>query len=637
MSAHKLIVAAFACGAAAIICQAALAATKDLGGGFSDHGVATPISCSRGLVCTADGQGRDIILIWLMDHRGVYELLCIDAEKGGAREFPVPFRWGGDSPYASILSSANKYYAHYGSHFIEFDPAQLKFTFWQKTSSGTAMSMTEDDQGRIWSATYPNCGLACFDPKARKLTDYGYINKENWRQYPRAIATDDAGWVYVGVGITKAHLIAFDPATAKAKPLISEGERTHGTPRLLRDVNGKVYARLPNGTWYELYRGQARRLDSAPKIRAKRYIAGSQGLWHRFFPDGKRLVSLDLARRVAIIEDPKTRQRREIRFDYRSEGAHIMAVAAAPNNTICGGTAFPFYFFSYDPATDKWINQPCYGQWNTVARQGDRFFVGGYGGGFLLEWNPFAPWKPTQPGDETCNPRLLAMAKPDINRPHDLLAMPDGRTLILAGTPAYGLTGGGLLIWDRRTGQHMLLKHTDLIKWHSTMSLAALPNGLVVGGTTVAAGTGGERKADQAELYILNPRTGRLIWHGRALEGVYGYTDLCLGRRGFVYGFADSTRFFVFDPKYRRIIRVTDISKTLGPTSGGQGPRVFVKTPGGDIYVLLRRGIAKLDEATFRLSMVAKSPVSIGVGGAYLNGRVYFASGSHLYSYKLGQ
>ena len=72
-----------------------------------------------------------------------------------------------------------------------------------------------------------------------------------------------------------------------------------------------------------------------------------------------------------------------------------MGVAAAPDGTICGGTAFPMRFFSFDPRKDKLVNREAYGQWNTVARQGDRFFVGGYGHGFLLEWDPARPWVDT--------------------------------------------------------------------------------------------------------------------------------------------------------------------------------------------------------------------------------------------------
>ena len=58
------------------------AATEDLGNGFAHHGVATPVSNHRGIVATKDGDGRDIVLAWLMDHRGCYELLLIDAETG---------------------------------------------------------------------------------------------------------------------------------------------------------------------------------------------------------------------------------------------------------------------------------------------------------------------------------------------------------------------------------------------------------------------------------------------------------------------------------------------------------------------------------------------------------------------------
>jgi hypothetical protein len=33
--------------------------------------------------------------------------------------------------------------------------------------------------------------------------------------------------------------------------------------------------------------------------------------------------------------------------------------------------------------------------------------------------------------------------------------------------------------------------------------------------------------------------------------------------------------------------------------------------------------------------MLAQSPVPIDAGGDYLDGRIYFASGSHLYSYEI--
>ena len=96
---------------------------------------------------------------------------------------------------------------------------------------------------------------------------------------------------------------------------------------------------------------------------------------------------------------------------------------------------------------------------------------GGYGYGFLLEWDPTQPWVNTKKGEDS-NPLWLAQSEPDINRPHKLLPYPDGKTLVLAGTPGYGFTGGGLLFWDREKKQATLVKHMQILPEHSTMSLA---------------------------------------------------------------------------------------------------------------------------------------------------------------------
>jgi len=310
-------------------------------------------------------------------------------------------------------------------------------------------------------------------------------------------------------------------------------------------------------------------------------------------------------------------------------------MATAPDGTLCGGTAFPMRCFSYDPRTDAWTNRESYGQWNTVARQGDRFFVGGYGAGFLLEWDPASEWVSTVKDKAGCNPQFLTQCEPSINRPHDLLAHPDGQTLVLAGTPGYGYTGGGLLFWDRATGSRELLEHTAILPDHSTMSLAPLPEGKLLGGSTTGAGTGGEKKAEQAELYILDLASKQIEWHAPMFEGVQSYTDLCPGPDSLVFGFADYTRFFVFDAAERKVIYDEDTGVAFGRTNSQQGPRTFVRTAEGAIYILFVKGIAQLDPETFRLTMVAESPVPIGPGGDYLDGRIYFGSGSHVYSWEV--
>ncbi len=625
---------------AALIClqtAAATPATKDLGQGFSDHGVATPSSCHRGAVATADAEGRPLWLAWLMDHRGCYALLVVDVDAGKAEQHPVPFPLG-DSPFASILSSRGKFYSHFGSHFVEFDPVKREFTICRKTVPQMAMSMTEDQHGVIWSATYPQSGLASYDPQTGLFNDYGHLYKQNWAQYPRSVAADDAGWVYLGVGSTACQIIAFDPRSRQAVPLVPESQRAHGSASVFAGTDGKVYGQ-PNTSqsdnWLALHQGKATAVGKRPKFTPQSLIAGSQGLYHASFPDGRRVQNFDLLEQVLVVEDPKTKSRKTIQFECQSEGAHVMGVAAAPNGTVCGGSAFPMRFFSYDPRGDQWVRRTAFGQWNTVGTQGDRFFVGAYSGGHLLEWDPAAPWVDTVEGRQDCNPRVLTRCSPDIIRPARLLMHPDGRTIIMGGTPAYGMTGGGLLFWDRSSGQRVLLTHQQVIPDQATTSLVALEGGKLLGGTTTSPGTGGETKAKQAELYLLDQATKAIQWHAPLIPAAQGYTDLCLGPDGLVWGFADRTVFFVFDPATRKIVHQRSIAADFTATVSHQGPRVFVQGPKGEVCALFVRAICQIEPQDWQFKLLARSPVPIGAGGDVCQGRIWFASGSHLCSYRL--
>jgi streptogramin lyase len=613
--------------------------SKEIGNRFRDHGVASPISNHRGTVATVDAAGRDVVLVWLFDHRGGYALLMIDVETGKTDEIPMPFPPGGDCPYASILSSRNRFYTHFNGFLAEFDVAKRVFTFHHATARQMAMSMTEDDAGRIWLASYPNSGVVSYDPATGEFRDYGHLYAQNWAQYPRSIAADDTGWIYFGIGSTSGQIIALDPVSGRATPVIPEAERVQGSGTVYRDLNGKVYGH-PGGEskdgWIELHRGAATTIGALGERHEKPYIASSQGLFHRQFPNGRVLQACDLTERLLRVEDPKTGKVVENRFAYTSDGAHLMGVATAPDGTICGGTAFPMRFFSFNPRTDSWINRETWCQCNTLARQGDRFFVGGYTGGFLLEWDPAKPWVRTEKDNPQCNPVYHTDCKPTINRPHGLLAHPDGHYVILAGTPDYGYTGGGLLIWNRKTGERVLLDHNDLLPQHSTMSLAPLSGGKLLAGTTTMPGTGGEKKVHEAELYILDLATQRLEWHEPVLPGIEDYMDLRVRADGLVYGLANRRHFFVFDPVQRKVIHRFDTEPDFGVTNVQQGPRVFVQGEDGTVFILFVKGIARIDPKTFSMTMLVESPAPIGPGGDYLDGRIYFGSGSHLYSWAVG-
>src|SRR5690348_7327483 len=78
------------------------------------HGIPSPTSHARAVVATSDEGKRELVLCWLYDHRGGYALLLIDARTGETETFPTPHPWAGDAPYASLLSTQNKFYTLFG-------------------------------------------------------------------------------------------------------------------------------------------------------------------------------------------------------------------------------------------------------------------------------------------------------------------------------------------------------------------------------------------------------------------------------------------------------------------------------------------------------------------------------------------
>jgi len=613
------------------------ALSQDPGNRFIDHGVTAPVSNHRGVVATVDGNGKNVVLLWLFDHRGGYGLQMIDSETGRSEHFPMPFP-AGDAVYSSLLSSKNKFYTLFKSNFVEFDPVKRAFTFNKESMPQMAMSMTEDKNGLIWAVTYPNSGMVSFNPVTREFKDYGYLYKQNWRQYPRSLVEDDSGWLYFGIGNTASQIIAFNPGSGKTISMLPESERKRGSAFVYRNKNGKVYGQPLQGSkeenWYEFYNGKLQRIGKHLPGPSTTVITGSQGLFHREFPDGKRIKDLDLLKRVLIVEDPEKNSEKEVVFDYASEGAWVMGIAASPDGTIAGGTTFPMRFINYDPGTGKIINREAYGQYDAVAKQGDRFYFAVYPQGALLEWNPAESWVNTKENENT-NPLLLASADPVIHRPHEILACPDGKTIIMSGTPQYGYTGGGLLFWDREKKTNTILEDKAVIPDQSTMSMVALPGGKFLGGTTTSPGTGGEKKAEEAVLYVMDIDSRRVEWQKVMIPKAQSYSDMCTGPDGLIYGMTDRKNLFVFDPVHHTLLHQEETESRFGPGTAKESPRIFISGPNGEIYLLLRKGIVRIELSSFKVYMVAESPVPIETGGDYLDGRIYFVSGSHLFSYKL--
>ena len=591
--------------------------------GFVDHGIPTPVAQTRGVVSTVDQSGQDVILTWLQDWRGGYAILMVNAETGASQQFDVPFKPDGDEPSAIYLSSKNRLYTLFNSQFVEFDVASKRFTFHGKVNGKTAMSLTEDKDGRIWAATYPNNQLVSFNPQNSSLQNHGQLAKESWTQYPRSIAVDAHGWVYVGSGLAASQIYAYNIQSHATQALLSSSQRVSGTAVVTQSQSNVVYAR--NGQQqFMLTNGKASGLGAGARVAESNLKGGAQNLVDREFPSGRRLVSVDMHDRTLVTRDASGQQK-TVKFNYTTQGAALTFVCATGDNKVCGGTRFPMHTFYYSAGDNKFDSKQLPRQPNVMAALGSRLYVAAYPDGKLFQ--------ESENGKNEFSEVLNAY--PSINRPHAMLIMGGGSQIALAGTPEYGTTGGGMMFWNRSSGQKSRIDHWHLVPNHSVQAMVELSNGMLLGGTTVAPGTGGVTKAtDSSELFLMDANTHEVRWRGAPVPGAKTITDLMVGADGLVYGLADSVDLFVFNPNNRQVVSVNRFSKDLGPSVYAQGTRAFVKGADGSIYVLLYNGIGKVDTKAHTVSRVVSSPVRITVGGAAANGRIYFGSNNHLYSWK---
>lgn len=590
---------------------------------FLDHGVAVPVSSPRGVVATTDAAGHGVVLVWLIDHTGGHALLHIDVDTGEVLQHAPPFDRRGEAPFASILTRDRRFITHFAGHFTVYDPDARAFTFTAPASPTSAMSFTEDRDGVVWAATWPDSGLVSFDPRTQALVDHGPSSKEAWKQYPRSVVVDDAGHVFIGVGSTEARILVRNVTAGTVTNLLADRPAVAGAVKLIHREDDAVFALVTATTgqqqWYRVGVDAAVPIDKPTSLRLRPVVAGTQDLMHRTFGDGRTLGSFDTVAGALVVREPAGERR--VRFAYASEGAHVMSLAVVSDGVV-GATTFPMRRFQWRAGTGR-VHDEAPGQWNVLAAEGHRLVAGAYPGGTVVAWDL----------DDDA-PRVLGAGSPDVHRPHDVVVVDDGRAAIVGGTPAYGLTGGGMVFADLVAGTTQTRRHLDVVPQRSMLSLAAVPGKRVLGGTTTAAGTGGVRASGEAGLYELDVATRDITPRGVPVPGALAITDLIHDDvSGYVYGTADLTTFFAWHEPTGAVVATRDLRELgLGPAISPHGPGAFTRTPDGDVLLVLQRGVVRVEPRTFDLAIVATSPVLLTVVGGVIDGRLMVAGGSHLYS-----
>lgn len=227
------------------------------------------------------------------------------------------------------------------------------------------------------------------------------------------------------------------------------------------------------------------------------------------------------------------------------------------------------------------------------------------------------------------NPKVLAQWKSDITRPRTVLVHPDNRHVLMGGFAGYGLVGGGIGIYDLETGEDTLLTAADdLLPGHSCITLKALADGDLVGGTSITAPGGGHPTAEEAELFILDWETREIAWHGAPVPGDANIISIYVLDDGFVYGLSGNSTFFVFDPEEKNVIHSESFAEF------GNVPRhALQEGADGYLYAIMRDAILRITPGSFEHVKLADTPVAATAGGASVRGRLYYASGARVWSY----
>lgn len=626
---------------------------------FRDLGVPADAAESRTAAVCTNGSGEARVVI--AAHGFV---LIVRPEDGSCLQLPFPHPCE-EYPYMTFAGKDGMFYTGAGTLFMVVDPFAGRYVFAEHVGEAgelVGFSFAEDEMnGTVYFTAYPHCRLFAYRPLAPEcerfaslppnIVSYGKLDDEE--KYPSYLAVDRFGWVYAGIGTEKRDIVAMHLASGERRSLVPAAERSQGVAVVHQSEDGEVY-----GYWRDLVSADAppsvghaaEQQDAAERrdwvrlaqgakcsvswteVSPSRYSGIGFARVHRRLPGEQYVVKHDLAERELWIGDRRGGEPRVIRLDYTCKGAELSPLVTGPDGHVYGTSNHPLHFYRYDLSAQRIVNYGGKaieqgGGGNICAYAVSGGLLGGavYAGGHI---HLFDTSRPVQLEGMERNPRRVAQHA-EIFRPRSALAHSDGTHLVFGGFGAYGTAGGGLCIYDRMTGNSEVLTHEQVVPFHSTLGLAEAASGDVYGATSVETPGGAEPKESRARIYRMrwSDRTVVESWSPLAVREIHW---IYIDERERIHGLTSTSHYFVFDPHEAKLLVEEDLSTWGEPVRTG-----FVEGPNGTLYGVLRHAIYRIDLRACRTERLAESPTPITAGLALAGGRLFFGSGSHLWSYRL--
>ena len=587
---------------------------------FRDLGVPVREAISWGVHVGPGKTGvRDTVYVSFAQYRAPLFLLAVNPDTGEMRQFNGPLAsemgsWG------FTIDQENRIYlgSYYGAHLLRFDP---KTEVWEdlgqpggeKESFVCSISTAPD--GKVWGGTFPSANLFSYDPRTGKSENFGRMDPDQFYCYPTA---GGDGLIYCAIQFEKMDVVVFDPVKGTKTSLLPSEDRKPGRVSLVKGNDGRVYAKLSTkGPWFRVEGGQRLVEVSESAISVPK----------KTLADGRQFHFVE--NNLLILENPATREKKEIPLRYEASGAYIFVVGPGPDNRIYGSSMLPLRLFSYDPENKALANLG-----KASFATGEVYSMGSLEGKLYLCSYPEArlsvydPKRPLQFGDkEDSNPKDLGPVGEGLYRPRTMLAGPNGKVYI-GGYPDYGLLGGALGVYDPKQNERRTYRH--IVSNQSIASLAYVEKlALIAAGTSVRGGTGTHATEKEARLILWDPREEKKIFEVVPVPEAKTILSLAATSDGILYGITNNEKVFVFDAEKREVRKVFDL--------GVKEPTEISLQIGvdGNFYGLAKEAIFMIDPKTDEVSILAKPSVPVSAGMAMLGRKIYFGSGANLWEFEI--
>ncbi|MBM3472673.1 MAG: hypothetical protein FJX75_05305 [Armatimonadetes bacterium] len=542
------------------------------------------------------------------------EIVAVDPATGKTDAFasPIPGEVGA---WAMALGPDGQVYVGTlpAAHVLRLDwqqralvdvgrPSATESYIWQ-------LALAKD--GKLYGCTYPTAKLVRFDPATGVGEDLGSMNPTE--QYARSVAADDQGFVYTGIGPSACHLVAYEIATGEHRDILPQDLGGPGWCSVWGGADGRAYGtagsqnlRLEGWNAVPIPPDQ---VSNEPPLR---------------LADG-RTVAYD--GRSITLTDPQTGAAERHETGYQGRSQSLFRIALGPDGKLYGSTAMPIHFLQADPDSDQWqeLGQPGGGEFYSLLAWKDVLLCAAYSGDSpLMVYRPGQPWEPKT--DPSGNPWLIHYEGENAGwRPAAMVAG-TGDQVYVGATSGYGLLGGPLCIFDPATGK--VDQYVHLVQDQSVAALAVLPDGIIVGGTTIGGGGGSHPTQTEAKLFLYDPAKREKLLEIVPVPGEGTVVALAVGPDGLVYGFAGAS-LFVFDPQARKV------TNSAPQDVGNVISNAVAPGPGGELYGVSSIGVFTIDRAERRARLLAAYPPGVHSGFAIRGRDIFFTSGPEIVSYTL--